>query len=71
MRKRFYFLSTGLVLLALLRPAWSQAPGRRQGTLDVGDLAPDFALQGVEGKQTVKLSKLVGKPVVLIFGSCT
>jgi cytochrome oxidase Cu insertion factor (SCO1/SenC/PrrC family) len=42
-----------------------------QGKLKVGDDAPDFAVKDVEGKETTKLSDLKGKPVVLIFGSCT
>lgn len=39
--------------------------------LQTGDPAPDFTIQDIAGKQTVKLSDLKGKPVVLIFGSCT
>ena len=46
-------------------------PNISQGTLQDGGAAPDFALQDIEGKKTVKLSDLKGKPVVLIFGSCT
>lgn len=46
-------------------------PNISQGTLKDGDAAPEFALQDIEGKKTVKLSELRGKPVVLIFGSCT
>jgi len=41
------------------------------GNLHSGDPAPDFTLHGMEGKTTVKLSDLKGKPVVLFFGSCT
>lgn len=37
--------------------------------LQVGDAAPDFTLQDVNGKSTVKLSHLKGRPVVLLFGS--
>jgi cytochrome oxidase Cu insertion factor (SCO1/SenC/PrrC family) len=44
---------------------------RREGNLKVGDLAPDFAVQDLQGQTTVRLSELRGKPVVLIFGSCT
>lgn len=44
---------------------------RREGNLKVGDAAPDFAVKDANGKKTVKLSELRGKPVVLIFGSCT
>lgn len=46
-------------------------PNISQGTLKDGDAAPDFTLQDIEGKKTVKLSELRGKPAVLIFGSCT
>ena len=46
-------------------------PRPRQGELKVGDAAPDFTVKDVRGKQAVKLSDLRGKPVVLIFGSCT
>jgi cytochrome oxidase Cu insertion factor (SCO1/SenC/PrrC family) len=42
-----------------------------QGDLKVGDTAPDFTIKDLEGKVTTTLSKLKGKPVVLIFGSCT
>ena len=56
--------------------AWAGAPNRpedrrREGDLKVGDLAPDFNVQDLQGKQSVKLSDLRGKPVALIFGSCT
>jgi hypothetical protein len=44
---------------------------RREGDLKAGDRAPDFTVQDLHGKQSVKLSELRGKPVVLIFGSCT
>ena len=43
----------------------------RQGTLKVNDAAPDFTVKDVEGKETTRLAELRGKPVVLIFGSCT
>src|SRR5262249_48428965 len=46
-------------------------PRPRAGNLQVGDAAPDFTVQDVTGATTVKLSALRGKPVVLIFGSCT
>jgi cytochrome oxidase Cu insertion factor (SCO1/SenC/PrrC family) len=47
------------------------AQQRREGNLKVGDVAADFTIQDVSGKQTVQLAALKGKPVVLIFGSCT
>jgi peroxiredoxin len=43
----------------------------REGNLKVGDAAPDFTVKDMQGKTTVKLAALKGKPVVLIFGSCT
>ncbi len=44
---------------------------RRPREVRAGDAAPDFTLQDTQGETTVKLSELRGKPVVLIFGSCT
>jgi hypothetical protein len=47
-----------------------QAP--RQGTLRVGDPAPDFALQTLDETAEVTLSSYRGEcPVALIFGSYT
>jgi len=40
------------------------------GGPDVGQPAPDFKLKLLDGKE-VQLSSLKGKPVVLVFGSCT
>jgi hypothetical protein len=38
----------------------------------VGAAAPDFTLKTLDGKETVRLSKLIGpKPVVLVFGNFT
>jgi cytochrome oxidase Cu insertion factor (SCO1/SenC/PrrC family) len=51
--------------------AWAGPPRPRQGNLKVGDPAPDFTVKDVEGTRTVRLAELKGKPVVLIFGSCT
>jgi thiol-disulfide isomerase/thioredoxin len=42
-----------------------------QGNLQNADVAPDFTLQALSGAEPVTLSKLRGKPVVLVFGSCT
>ena len=48
---------------------WSKARG---GTLNIGDLAPDFYLESVDKKSRVRLSDYRGsKPVVLVFGSYT
>jgi thiol-disulfide isomerase/thioredoxin len=49
----------------------ARRPGISQGTLENGDLAPDFTLATPDGKKTVSLSQLRGKAVVLVFGSCT
>ena len=55
-------------------PMWNVA---RDGTLDVGDPAPDFALRTVDQKghpsgAQVQLSSFRGRqPVVLVFGSYT
>ena len=46
-------------------------PKREQGKLKVGDAAPAFELADVDGRNKVKLADLRGKPVVLVFGSCT
>lgn len=51
--------------------AWSQNQKPRVGDLKEGYPAPDFVVKDVDGKKTVKLSDLKGKPVMLIFGSCT
>ena len=58
-------------LLAAFLTVGSSAQQRRDGDLKVGDAATDFTVKDMEGKKTVKLSDLKGKPVVLIFGSCT
>ena len=55
-------------------PSGSTRP--QQGSLKVGDDAPDFTLKKIkeddEKKKTIKLSTFKGKkPVVLIFGSYT
>ena len=44
----------------------------RQGTLNLGDEAPDFRLQSLDKKSQVQLSSFRGsRPVVLVFGSYT
>jgi cytochrome oxidase Cu insertion factor (SCO1/SenC/PrrC family) len=63
-----------VVVAALLAgtTAGGSAPCRpRPARLDLQDPAPDFALQDAEGKATVRLAELRGKPAVLLFGSCT
>jgi hypothetical protein len=50
-------------------PMWLVA---RRGHLQVGNVAPDFALKTSDRSATVRLSSFRGqKPVVLIFGSHT
>jgi hypothetical protein len=45
---------------------------REEGTLKVGDKAPDVTLLALDGKTPVHLSeRLAGKPTVLVFGSFT
>jgi hypothetical protein len=45
---------------------------REEGTLQVGDRAPDVSLVSLDGRTPVKLAdQLGGKPTVLIFGSFT
>ena len=46
---------------------------RQEGSLKVGDRAPEVALLALDGKSPVKLSEHMvgGKPTVLIFGSFT
>jgi hypothetical protein len=45
---------------------------RQEGSLKVGDPAPEVALLALDGTTPVKLSeRLGGKPTVLIFGSFT
>ena len=70
-----HFLKLSLVggFLLAFSPLTSaqDRPRPRQGDLKVGAAARDFTVKDVEGKTTVKLSALKGKPVVLIFGSCT
>ena len=45
---------------------------RQEGTLRVGDRAPDVAMLDLDGKTPVRLSQHFGeKPTVLIFGSFT
>jgi len=45
---------------------------REEGTLKVGDSAPDVALVALDGRTPVCLSsELGGKPTVLVFGSFT
>jgi cytochrome oxidase Cu insertion factor (SCO1/SenC/PrrC family) len=71
MRNGHWLGAVALLLAATSLDIRAQTPRSRQGDLKVGDAAPDFAVEDVQGKRVVKLSELRGKPVVLIFGSCT
>jgi len=45
---------------------------REEGTLKVGDRAPDVGLVSLDGATPVRLAEqLGGKPTVLVFGSFT
>ena len=45
---------------------------RREGSLKVGDRAPDVALRALDGTSEVRLlDGLRGRPLVLVFGSYT
>jgi hypothetical protein len=43
----------------------------RAGTVQVGDMAPDFNLESIDRRRHAQLSAERGRPVVLIFGSYT
>ncbi|HEX7252081.1 MAG TPA: hypothetical protein VF376_04295 [Thermoanaerobaculia bacterium] len=45
---------------------------RKEGTLKVGDRAPDVSLVALDGKTPVRLQDSIGdRPLVLVFGSFT
>jgi hypothetical protein len=44
---------------------------REEGTLEVGDLAPDVTLVALDGKPVRLHERLGTRPAVLIFGSYT
>ena len=56
----------------LVRGLYSGELGSIHEGPKVGAAAPDFTLKTLDGKETVRLSKLIGpKPVVLVFGNFT
>jgi len=56
----------------LLKGLFRQEIGSLHAGPDLGQVAPDFALRTADGKNEVRLSKLVGpKPLVLVFGNFT
>jgi hypothetical protein len=69
-------LAFGVYMLVRIGPAnvWGMLryDQREEGTLVVGDRAPDVALVTLDGTGRVNLhQRLAGKPLVLIFGSFT
>jgi cytochrome oxidase Cu insertion factor (SCO1/SenC/PrrC family) len=64
-------LTVTLGALTQPRSPAADPPRPRAGTLAVGDPAPDLAADLLGQSKSVKLADLRGKPVVLIFGSCT
>jgi hypothetical protein len=60
----------GIVFLIFpFKTMWLSA---REGSLNVGDEAPDFSLETYDKRSRVQLSDFRGKkPVVLVFGSYT
>lgn len=63
------FLALGCSRTPHLAPGKGESPVH--AGLRVGDSAPDFTLDQLDGKKTVTISQLTDKPVVLYFGSCT
>jgi cytochrome oxidase Cu insertion factor (SCO1/SenC/PrrC family) len=66
-------IGAAALTLALAATALADPPKdrRRDGSLKVGDPAPALAADELATGRAVKLADLRGKPVVLIFGSCT
>ena len=61
----------GLGALTQPRSPAADPPRPRAGSLKVGDQAPALAADLLGQSKSVKLTALRGRPVVLIFGSCT
>ena len=64
-----FFLLTGCARTLPPETAPGASAGPKQ--LRVGDPAPDFSLPALDGKSTLQVSQLAGKPIVLYFGSST
>jgi hypothetical protein len=58
-----------LVRAGILR--YNKWDRREKGTLRVGDIAPDLKLAAYDGSDLRLGSLWEGKPVMLVFGSCT
>jgi thiol-disulfide isomerase/thioredoxin len=64
--------SSGPSKWTLLKGLFRQEIGSLQAGPKVDEIAPDFTLKTVDGKDVVTLSKKIGpKPVVLVFGNFT
>lgn len=63
-------LLTVVALTGLLAQGRGDRPRQGAGA-EEGKPAPNFTLKSPDGKTTVELAKLKGKPVVLVFGSYT
>ena len=80
--KKILLVVVALLVAAAGLAAWKIGPKniigmirydqRQEGTLKVGDRAPDVSLLALDGRTTVHLSDAIGgKPLVIIFGSFT
>jgi hypothetical protein len=66
-------LAAAALLAAAAAPGKAQQPDRRprEGNLRIGDAAPAFTVEDVEGKKSLKIAERRGRPLALVFGSCT
>ncbi len=80
--KKVLLIALILVAAAVSLAAWKIGPRnligmlrydqRQEGSLKVGDRAPDVSLVSLDGKTAVHVSDRIGvKPLVLVFGSYT
>ena len=81
LKRAFAFLGLGMLAVAIFF-AWRIGPrnivgmlrydSRKEGSLRVGDIAPDAILRLPDGSGTTRISSHVGRrPLVLVFGSFT
>jgi regulator of protease activity HflC (stomatin/prohibitin superfamily) len=67
-------LLVGAVLMIGPQNVWGllRFDQRREGSLEVGDTAPDVELHAIDGVTKERLhTRIQGRPLVLIFGSYT
>ncbi len=80
--KKVLLIALILVAAAVSLAAWKIGPRnligmlrydqRQEGSLKVGDRAPDVSLVSLDGKTALRVSDRIGvKPLVLVFGSYT